>query len=346
MQRRATIRDIAEAAGVTHGTVSRALRGDARVKPETLRRVKRIAAELDYRPNLAARHFQRGATGNIGILCDSGPWMIYSHYFGKLIAGVVQASQDGGYRSALYLPSGVPDGMEAATPQRVRLRGLEELLDGRIDAGILVGSRRQGRDGLQAVEQAGLPLVLLGNDLPVPGHFELRSGAAERVRLATLHMLKRHRRAPALLGLYRGSAYNQAALLAWSGALSEAGLPPGPFIEAEGGAIVSEALLLEAARKAIAAGAGSLICSDLSQAMQCFELVRSGRLKRPEGFELCTFGPLLVDRITALPAWVRFFTADLMAEGARAFQLAQRALKKRPVEAWVMRWSLGDGQKA
>lgn len=346
MPKRPTITDIAQAIGVTHGTVSRALNDDPRVNAGTRARVREAAQRLGYVPNLAARHFQRGRSGNIGLLCDSGPWMIYSHYFGKLIAGVVQASQDGGYRSSIYLPSGAPDGLEAAEPQRVKLRGLEELLDGRIDAAILVGSRRQGREGLQAVERSGLPLVLLGNDLAVPGHFELRSGASERMRMATQHMIRRHKRAPALLGLYKGSPYNQASLLAWSEALSEAGLPSAPFIEAEGASIVSEALVLDAARKAIAAGAGSLICSDLSQAMQCFDLVREGRLKRPEGFEVCTFGPVLVDRITALPSWVRFFTADLMAEGARAFQLAQKALKKEPVQAWVMQWSPGEEKRS
>jgi LacI family transcriptional regulator len=43
--------DIARAAGVSRSTVSRALRNDPRLKRETCERVKKIAADLGYRPN-------------------------------------------------------------------------------------------------------------------------------------------------------------------------------------------------------------------------------------------------------------------------------------------------------
>ena len=47
---RPTIVTIAEACGVTDGTVSRALRGDPRVREETRRRVLQAAERLGYRP--------------------------------------------------------------------------------------------------------------------------------------------------------------------------------------------------------------------------------------------------------------------------------------------------------
>jgi len=43
--------DVARAAGVSRSTVSRALRNDPRLKPETCERVQTMAAELGYRPN-------------------------------------------------------------------------------------------------------------------------------------------------------------------------------------------------------------------------------------------------------------------------------------------------------
>src|ERR1700677_1612449 len=43
--------DVARAAGVSRSTVSRALRNDLRLKPETCERVRKVAAELGYRPN-------------------------------------------------------------------------------------------------------------------------------------------------------------------------------------------------------------------------------------------------------------------------------------------------------
>ncbi len=50
-----TIKDIARQAGVSHPTVSRALRSDPLVAAETTSRIKRIASELGYVPSATAR---------------------------------------------------------------------------------------------------------------------------------------------------------------------------------------------------------------------------------------------------------------------------------------------------
>ena len=50
-----TIYDVAEAAGVSHQTVSRLLKGDQGIKPANRERVLRALEELHYRPNMTAR---------------------------------------------------------------------------------------------------------------------------------------------------------------------------------------------------------------------------------------------------------------------------------------------------
>ena len=52
------IKDIARALGISTGTVDRALHGKPGVNPATRARVLSMPAELDYRPNLAARYLQ------------------------------------------------------------------------------------------------------------------------------------------------------------------------------------------------------------------------------------------------------------------------------------------------
>src|SRR4029453_13470229 len=52
------IKDIARALGISTGTVDRALHAKPGVNPATRARVLRMAAELGYRPNLAARYLQ------------------------------------------------------------------------------------------------------------------------------------------------------------------------------------------------------------------------------------------------------------------------------------------------
>ena len=52
---RVTLSDVAEAAGVSAMTVSRALRGERRVAPALVEKVREVAASLGYVPDLAAR---------------------------------------------------------------------------------------------------------------------------------------------------------------------------------------------------------------------------------------------------------------------------------------------------
>ncbi|MDD5597025.1 MAG: LacI family DNA-binding transcriptional regulator [Victivallaceae bacterium] len=65
-----TLKNISGICGVDISTVSRALRNDLRVKPETRRFIQKKARELGYRPNLAARNLVSGKTLNL--------WMILS----------------------------------------------------------------------------------------------------------------------------------------------------------------------------------------------------------------------------------------------------------------------------
>ena len=66
-----TMDDIGKIAGVASRTVADALKGTGRVAPATREKVLRIAAELDYVPNAAARALATGRTGTVAVLCGS-----------------------------------------------------------------------------------------------------------------------------------------------------------------------------------------------------------------------------------------------------------------------------------
>jgi DNA-binding LacI/PurR family transcriptional regulator len=75
--RAATIYDVAQAAGVSHQTVSRFLTGFPGIRPETKARVEAALAELEYQPNLSARSLKSGRSHRIGALIhdesETGP---------------------------------------------------------------------------------------------------------------------------------------------------------------------------------------------------------------------------------------------------------------------------------
>ena len=63
-----TIKDIAEKADVSAATVSLALNDSDKIRPETIRKIKRIARELNYTPNMRGRALVKGINNTIGLV--------------------------------------------------------------------------------------------------------------------------------------------------------------------------------------------------------------------------------------------------------------------------------------
>lgn len=89
----ATIYDVAKAAGVSHQTVSRFLKGFEGIRPQTREKVVRALDELQYRPNLTARSLKSGQSHRIGALTheisEVGP--------ARIVEGASAAAREAGY---------------------------------------------------------------------------------------------------------------------------------------------------------------------------------------------------------------------------------------------------------
>ncbi|TVQ41482.1 MAG: LacI family DNA-binding transcriptional regulator [Spirochaetaceae bacterium] len=77
----ATIKDIARMAGVSIGTVDRVLNDRGRVARETFQRVQQAIEQLDYTPDLTARHLSMAKTFAFGVVMpqadqDAGYWLL------------------------------------------------------------------------------------------------------------------------------------------------------------------------------------------------------------------------------------------------------------------------------
>jgi DNA-binding LacI/PurR family transcriptional regulator len=89
--RRATIADIARAAGVSKGAVSYALNGRPGVSESTRRRILAIAAEYGWHPSSAARALSDGRTGVLGLVVDRPARTLgIESFFMQLISGIEQ----------------------------------------------------------------------------------------------------------------------------------------------------------------------------------------------------------------------------------------------------------------
>ena len=84
-----TQKDVADLAGVSFITVSRVVRGEANVKPETKRKVEDAIAQLGYAPSFAGQVLNSGRCNTIGVLT---PIPLYisgrSFYLMNLLSGI------------------------------------------------------------------------------------------------------------------------------------------------------------------------------------------------------------------------------------------------------------------
>ena len=95
-----TLKQIAEAAGVSPMTVSLVLRGTGKIGDRTRRRVSRIAAELGHRPNRAAQATRRGRYGSIALVCSDHEQRSVLNV--DLIRGVEEGLREAGVHLKLH----------------------------------------------------------------------------------------------------------------------------------------------------------------------------------------------------------------------------------------------------
>ncbi len=97
-QGQAGIREVAARAGVSYMTVSRVVRGEAAVRPETRQRVQGAIDELGYQPSPGARSLRNGRTNTIRLLFDAVHGRFMSNPFqDAVVAGAVDAASRHGY---------------------------------------------------------------------------------------------------------------------------------------------------------------------------------------------------------------------------------------------------------
>src|SRR3984957_15915650 len=147
-----TIVDIASRANVSPTTVSRALKNDSRITPEVRKRVKTVAQELGYRPNLLARGLVSSRSHAIGYVVDNLSWSFYS----ELAERVQITAEEFAYSTYIY--------SSLKSPQKER-EGIDGFLSRGVD-GLLVSATESPENMrvYRELSQANFPIVIF-NDL-------------------------------------------------------------------------------------------------------------------------------------------------------------------------------------
>ena len=148
---RATIRDVAEAAGVSAMAVSKVLHGkgtNVRVSESKAELIRKVARELHYRPNQNARNFRNQKTDLIGVVFQHFEGLTEDNpYLPQMLNGVMAALFPAGYTMGIC-PKLVLDGSAPA------------IADGRFD-GILWTRPDFSAASVDNFRYCGVPVVML-----------------------------------------------------------------------------------------------------------------------------------------------------------------------------------------
>lgn len=170
----AGITEVAELAGVSTATVSRALSGNGHVSPATKLRVQQAALELGYVVSAGASALATGRTRNIGVVTP----FLNRWFYSSVLEGAEQSLLSHGYDLTLYNLAGGGDERRSVFEHF--------LLRKRVDAVVAV-SLELAADEVSRLLELGKPIVGIGG--PLPGVRTLSIDNVQLARLATEHLL-------------------------------------------------------------------------------------------------------------------------------------------------------------
>lgn len=186
------ISELARLAGVSAGTVSRALAGKELVNRETRERIQALAREYGFRPNQMASRLRTGQTGVIGVVIPLGhekKQTISDPFFMTMLGHLADGLTEVGYD--LMLSRVIPDDGE-------------DWLERIVESGMLEGVVMIGQsDQFATIERTAAtyrPLVVWGTRYQGQKHCVVGTDSHLGGRLAVEHLLARGRRRLAFFG--------------------------------------------------------------------------------------------------------------------------------------------------
>ncbi|MCS6825083.1 MAG: LacI family transcriptional regulator [Caldilinea sp.] len=215
-RRAVSIQDIAEAAGVSHSTVSRALHNSELISPEVRQRIQQLAREMGYTPNAVAQSLKRTRTNTVGLVVTS----ISDPFLGRVVRGIEDTARAAGVSVFLSISYNEPER---------ELEIIENFQRRRVDGVISSTSRLHGPYVQRLMNLNMLTVVI--NQQAEPGveslHF-VDADDYDGAHQATSHLLSLGHRRIGYIGVGDRTASNQRRQRGYCDALKAAGVQPEP----------------------------------------------------------------------------------------------------------------------
>ena len=210
-----TLEQVAERAGVSRSTASRAINGGLRVSPEALSAVEAAVADLGYTPNRAARSLVTRRTDSIALVVPEPDERVLSDpFFAGTLNGLSTSLADSDIQVVLVI----------ARPGESE-RTIRYLRNGHVDGAIVVSHHRD--DELdRALLSSRVPNVFVGRPLSASDEDVqyVDTANTEGGRLATQHIIDRGCRRIATIAGPQDMSAGIDRLAGWRQAMDASGL--------------------------------------------------------------------------------------------------------------------------
>lgn len=274
----ATISQIAQHAGVSVATVSRAFSHPHLIRPQTLDKVHRAIEELGYRPNAIARHLRRKRTETVIVIVPQ----IQNTFFSGIIQGIENLAHDRGFRILLG----------ETRDDQARLDHYADMVSMRVADGlILLGSLLPTAvaSAISNDQPSPLPLVLAcerfeGLECP---HVAIDNAAAARAAVA--HLAEQGCRRIAIISGPPDNTLSKDRHLGYCDALHAAGLNRDPTLELYGDFTVSTGFAAARDLLALPDRPDALFCANDEMAIGARQAIREAGLRVPQDIALVGF---------------------------------------------------------
>lgn len=281
----ATIKDIAKRAGVAPSVVSRALNHKYGVKESTRKLILKIAEELDYYPNAAARSLVTRKGQTIGIFMAD----ISQPYFSQIIKGMEFAANQMGY-TLLFSNS-----FESLDHREVFKKMVES---GRADGLIIVGSNNKDKNFIPFLIKREVPFVLVERNFSDPRVHCIWVDNVEGGYLATKYLIEKgHRR----IGHISGNLDYQVSLERLEGykrALAEYQIPFSEELVAAGKFLVQDGYLAMKELLNYKPQCTAVFVANDSMAYGALQALHESRIKVPDEIAVVGYDDLEFSTLT------------------------------------------------
>jgi DNA-binding LacI/PurR family transcriptional regulator len=213
IHKKITIKEIAEIAGVSKSTVSRAIDGNPRISDETKSKIFGIINEYGYKPNTAARNLARNKTNAIGIVMPHGESGIYStSFFQETLKGICNTASDNNYD--ILITSGNPSEPEA----------IKRLIStSRVDGIVLLRSSLRDSN-VEILLKEKFPFVLIGSCREYKDIYSVDNDNVGAAYSLTGHIVQNGKKRVAFIGGVESSIVTMNRLEGYKKYLNEQGM--------------------------------------------------------------------------------------------------------------------------